>query len=404
MQTATGRAGHVSWQPGDADIEVVERMLNLVRAHLGSDVAWASTLTADEQTVYAATGDVETMEIPIGRPLGLRDSYCARVLAGILPGAVPDARVHPIARELASTSDYHIGSYAGVPWRGPDGEVAGMVCCASRRPDPSLGEQSLRYMALIADVISDHMSSPLAQQRHAAAIARRTVQAVLDAQSVRMVFQPIVRIKDRDDDRDTIGYEALARFDPKIFTGPDKAFAAASRSGLGVPLELLALRQALWRLPDLPPEGWLAVNLSAEALLDPHVRDILLLHAEHHLVVEITEHTQVTDYDQLTGVLARLRDAGVRLSVDDAGAGYASLQHILRLRPDLIKLDMSLVRGIDTDPVKTALARSLADFADQIGAALVAEGIETAAELERLTGLGVTYGQGYYLGRPAELC
>ncbi|WP_430782942.1 EAL domain-containing protein [Actinoplanes sp. G11-F43] len=396
MQTATGGV----WQPGDADIAVVERMLDLVRAHLGLDVAWASTLSADDQTIHVATGEYETMGIPLGRPLDLRNSYCARVLAGILPGTVTDSRVHPIARELASTRDYQIGSYAGVPWRGPDGEVAGMVCGASRQPDPSLGEQSLRYMALIADVISDHMSGPLAQQRHEAALARHTVQAVLDAQSVRMVFQPIVRIKDND----TIGYEALARFEPAVFTGPDKAFAAASKCGLGVPLELLALRQALWRLPDLPPDGWLAVNLSAEALLDPHVRDILLLHAEHRLVVEITEHTQVADYDQLTEALDRLREAGVRLSVDDAGAGFASLQHILKLRPDLIKLDLSLVRGIDSDPVKTALAGSLAGFAAQIGAELVAEGIETAAELERLTEIGVTYGQGYYLGRPAELC
>ncbi|GAA1582047.1 sensor domain-containing phosphodiesterase [Actinoplanes couchii] len=396
MQTET----FVPWQPADADIAVVERMLNLVRSHLGVEVAWASTLTPDQQTIWSATGEVAAMEIPIGEALDGRGSYCARVLAGVIPAAIPDARLHPVTRDLPVTRELHLGSYAGVPWRGPDGAVAGMVCAVSRQPDPSLDEQALRYMALIADVISDHMSSPLAVQRHAAASVRRIVQGVLDAQSVRMVFQPIMRIKDGA----MLGYEALARFDPNDFAGPDKAFAAASRCGLGVPLELLALRQALWRLPDLPPDGWLAVNLSAEALLDPHVRDILLLHAEHRLVIEVTEHTQVGDYEQLGEALARLRQAGVRLSVDDAGAGYASLQHILRLRPDLIKLDMSLVRGVDTDPVKAALARSLAGFAAQIGAELVAEGIETESELACLIDIGVTYGQGYHLGKPAELC
>ncbi|HWS33782.1 MAG TPA: EAL domain-containing protein, partial [Actinoplanes sp.] len=379
---------------------VVERMLNLVRAHLGVEVAWASTLTPDQQTIWSATGEVEAMGIPLREALDGRGSFCARVLAGTIPAVIPDARVHPVTRDLAVTRQLHLGSYAGVPWRGPDGVIAGMVCAVSRQPDPSLGEPALRYMALVADVISDHMSSPLAQQRHAVATVRRSVQSVLDAQSVRMVFQPIVRIKDKE----TLGYEALARFDPDDFTGPDTAFAAASRCGLGVSLELLALRQALWRLPDLPPDGWLAVNLSAEALVDPQVRDILLLHAEHRLVIEVTEHTQVDDYGLLTGSLARLREAGVRLSVDDAGAGYASFHHILKLRPDLIKLDLSLVRDIDTDPVKAALARSLSGFATQIGAALVAEGIETAAELDCLTEIGVTYGQGYYLGRPAELC
>src|SRR5262249_7083128 len=140
-----------------------------------------------------------------------------------------------------------------------------------------------------------------------------------------------------------------------------------------------------------------------EALLDGEVLDTLLAHTGPRLTVEITEHAQVSDYDLLTGALKTLRQTGVRLSVDDAGAGYASLQHVLRLRPDLIKLDISLVRDIDTDRVKAALAGCLTNFAAQIGASLIAEGIETAAEMARLTAVGVSYGQGYPLARPADL-
>ncbi|MBB2947146.1 EAL domain-containing protein (putative c-di-GMP-specific phosphodiesterase class I) [Actinoplanes lutulentus] len=387
------------WQPGLADIAEVDRLLNLVRTHLGVDVAFVSAFVADQQMICAATGAVEAMRVQVGQGRDLKDSYCERVLSGALPGVVNDARRHPVARDLASTRDLRIGSYVGVPWRGPDGDVAGMLCCISRYPDPSLDDQSVRYMGLIADVISDHMSSPVAQERHAAAVARRTVQNVLDRESVRMVFQPVVRLRDRE----TVGFEALARFDPEVFARPDIAFAEAARCGLGVALELLALRQAVRRLPDLPDGTWLAVNLSAEALLDAEVRDTLLAHAGTGLTVEITEHAQVENYDLLTGALDSLRRAGIRLSIDDAGAGYASLHHVLKLRPDIIKLDISLVRDVDTDIVKIALARSLNDFAVRIGATLIAEGVESPSESARLAEIGVDCAQGYHFARPAEL-
>jgi EAL domain-containing protein (putative c-di-GMP-specific phosphodiesterase class I) len=400
MQAApAGLALQTPWQPGDADLAEIERLLNLARTHLGAEVAWVSAFTTDQQTIYAATGRLEAMNIPVGEGTDLQGSFCSRVIAGTLPHVIPDARRHPITRDLTVTRDLRIGSYTGVPWHGPDGIAAGMLCCVSRHPDPYLDEPSVHYMALIAALISDHMNSPLARQRHTIENARRSVQAVLDSQAIRMVFQPIVRLHDQH----TVGYEALARFAPHTFPGPDKAFAAATHGGLGVSLELLALRQALHRLPDLPHQTWLAVNLSAEALLDPQVRDTLLAHAGVHLTIEITEHTQVTDYDLLSDALDSLRQTGIRLSIDDAGAGYASLQHILRLRPDLIKLDISLVRDIDTDPAKTALARSLTHFATQIGASLIAEGIETAAEHTRLREIGATYGQGYHLSRPAAM-
>ncbi|GAB2627740.1 hypothetical protein Aab01nite_81390 [Paractinoplanes abujensis] len=387
------------WHPEDPDRVEVERLLDLVRRHLGVEVAWVSTFTADQQTISAATGEIEAMNIPVGRGTDLSGSYCVRVLAGTLPPVVEDARRHLTTRDLAVTQDLRIGSYAGVPWRRPDGTVAGMLCCVSRHRDPALDTQTLKYLGLIADLIAVHLGSPLAQHHHAATSARRTVQAVLNAEAVHMVFQPVVRLHDRQ----TIGLEALARFEPAAFTGPDKAFAAAARSGLGVPLELLAVRQALRRLPDVPADRWLAVNLSAEALLDGQVRDTLLAHAGRHLTVEVTEHTRVADYAELLTALDPLRQAGIRLSVDDAGAGYAGLHHILRLQPDLIKLDINLVRDIDTDAAKAALARSLTDFARRTGVDLIAEGIETAAELDRLTDLGVTYGQGYHLGRPGRL-
>jgi EAL domain-containing protein (putative c-di-GMP-specific phosphodiesterase class I) len=111
----------------------------------------------------------------------------------------------------------------------------------------------------------------------------------------------------------------------------------------------------------------------------------------------------VEDYDALVRALDGLRSQGVRVAVDDTGAGYAGLAHILRLRPDIIKLDIDLTRGIDADPVRRALAASLVAFGGDIGATITAEGIETGEELEALRTLGVTCGQGYYLARPGPL-
>lgn len=214
-----------------------------------------------------------------------------------------------------------------------------------------------------------------------------------------MVFQPVVGLRDAE----PLAFEALARFDDPAFPTPAHAFAAAARAGLGVELELLAVQQALAQLDDVPAGAWLGVNLSAEAVVAPAVQDTLLRNANRRIGVEITEHTQVHDYAQLVGATGRLRAAGIQIVIDDAGAGYASFRHILQLRPDVIKLDIEITRNVDSDPVRQALTRSLVTFARDIGAALIAEGIETRPERDTLLQLGVQLGQGYLFARPGPL-
>ncbi|BCJ54244.1 hypothetical protein Asp14428_57190 [Actinoplanes sp. NBRC 14428] len=227
----------------------------------------------------------------------------------------------------------------------------------------------------------------------------QAVHDVLDSGALQVVFQPIVQLEDGV----VRGYEALARFDRRHFPSPAEAFAAAMAAGLGVELELLAMERALERAGDLPEGAWLSLNASVEALLTPRTTTLLLAHAHRRIAVELTEHTQVTDYTALLAAIGPLREAGILIAVDDAGAGFANLSQILQLRPDVIKLDISLTRDIDADPVRIALARALTTFAASIGALLVAEGIETYAEHEQLLALGVRHGQGYYIARPGAL-
>ena len=382
----------------DGDWAQVERLLTRLRLHLDMEVAWLSVFRDGEQVIVAASGDTAAMNVRVGEGTELAESYCTRVSAGNVPAVIPDTRRHLVTRELAVTRDLVIGAYAGVPWHVPGAAVTGMLCCVSRHPQPDLDETVPQVLRFAAAAVTDH----LVRSRAAGTAAddRETaIRAVLAGGVIPMHFQPALRLSDGS----MAGLEALARFGHPAFPTPDRAFAAAARYGLGVELELLAIRSALAELPRIPAEVLVCVNLSAEAVLDPRVQEAVLACADRRIGVEITEHTQVPDYLELISATERLRAAGIRIVVDDAGAGYASLSHILQLRPSIIKLDIGLVRGVADDPVRRALARSLVGFADEIGAVLVAEGIETAAEHDALRRLGVHYGQGYLLGAPAPL-
>ena len=223
---------------------------------------------------------------------------------------------------------------------------------------------------------------------------RARARAVTRAASgLRVVFQPIFHL----DSGRTVGYEALSRFP----TGaPDEWFSEAHAVGKGPELEMRAVSEAV----ALRRDDWsyLSVNVSPLSLGAPRFVEFLLdLPDPHRLVVELTEHTPIGDYDTLCAAVERLRDAGVRTAVDDAGGGVSSFRHILMIGPEFIKLDRSLIAGLDTHPGRQALADLLVQFADRTSAQLVAEGIERTEELDACLRHGIHYGQGYLLGRPA---
>jgi EAL domain-containing protein (putative c-di-GMP-specific phosphodiesterase class I)/CheY-like chemotaxis protein len=222
------------------------------------------------------------------------------------------------------------------------------------------------------------------------------IRRLLQAGGPTMVFQPIVRIGTGE----TVGFEALSRF-PELT--PDVWFTEASEVGLREDLELSALAAALVHLPELPAPTYLSVNVSPQTMLLPEFARGLLSVPPARVVLEVTEHAAVEDYGSLEQALRGHRARGMRVAVDDAGAGFASLRHILRLAPDLIKLDLSLTRDIHRDRSRRALATALISFASEIGAEIVAEGVEARDELEALAALEVGFAQGYYLGRPGPL-
>ena len=229
---------------------------------------------------------------------------------------------------------------------------------------------------------------------------RMSVQQFLtDPRQIGMVFQPIVDLTDCR----LVSVEALARFRSTPYRPPNEWFEDAHRVGLGVALERAAISRAVEHEPMLPEGATLAVNVGPEALLGPHLRNIVASLPTGRLVIELTEHTAFERFPELSNALVPLRRMGALISVDDAGSGYSTLAHILTLAPDFIKLDRELISGIDLDPVRRALVTALVTFASETGATILAEGIENADEMDTVRSLGVRYGQGYHIARPAPL-
>jgi EAL domain-containing protein (putative c-di-GMP-specific phosphodiesterase class I) len=227
------------------------------------------------------------------------------------------------------------------------------------------------------------------------------IEGVLsDPELVRPAFQPIFDlVRGR-----VSGYEALARFaDAGPPRSPEEWLTAAAERGLDDAFEAALLEAGLRARRALPENCFLSVNVSPHTLLSAEVQRVLedagRLDA---VVIELTERAPVDDYDALREVLELIRARGGMVAVDDAGAGYSSLQHIMNLRPEFIKLDRALVSGLDSDPAKLALVEAVGSFAARIDAWLVAEGIEQPSELDAVRTISVPLGQGFGLARPAE--
>jgi EAL domain-containing protein (putative c-di-GMP-specific phosphodiesterase class I)/CheY-like chemotaxis protein len=227
-------------------------------------------------------------------------------------------------------------------------------------------------------------------------IMRRRTEALLTESAITPSFQRVVNIANMQ----TVGYEALARFDKPHERGPAGYFLDAFKVGLGVQLEWLAVTKALEFLKAAPPNTFLALNMGPATIL--HLKEQALCAPDlyHRLVIELTEHVPIEDYSAVHDALCAMRAEGTRLAADDLGSGYAGFRHLIALKPDIIKLDISLVSGIDTNNEARALASALVAFAKDVGAKVIAEGVERVPELARLRQIGVHWAQGYLLGRP----
>lgn len=371
-------------------------ILDLARTQLGMDLAFVGCIHGDQEIIRWVVGDAAAFGVQPGRSVPLRDTYCRYVLAGDADNIVPDFQAPPAADLLPGTQ----GSYIGVPILLPTGTVYGMLCCRSLHTDPTLNERDTAFLRVLAAVLGPKIhrdQSTAKDQLERYAIVQELLQETNGG--VHMVYQPIV-----DVEADTItGIEALARFGSEPQLSPSHWFDMARQVGLGVALEYKAVQLAMRTIRALPDDMFLSVNVSPDTLLSGRLLDLVDTTTGPRMVLEVTEHAAIDDYPAVSRALVPLREHGVRLAVDDAGSGYASLSRILQLAPDFMKLDTTLIRHVEDSRAQSALTSALITFGSRINAELVAEGVETDTELAALRVLGVPLAQGYYLHRPQSL-
>ena len=378
---------------------ILKTALQFVRQRFGFDVAFVSEFK-DGRRFFRhvdAKHGLETAAIR-SRSDPLEATYCQRIVDGRLPPVIPDTSQNPEAARLGATEELDIRSHVGAPVRFSDGRVYGTLCCYSHAAAAALSDAQMEAVRLLADFLSVLLDQERSS-RELAESALQRISAVLEDHQFYPVYQPIVHVQEHR----IVGYEALTRFTAEPLRSPDKWFAEAGAAGLQVQLEIACAKRALQALPVLPAGAYVSINVSPATVLSGALTQVVAGYSLERIMIEITEHALIENYDDLAAALNPLRALGLRLAVDDAGAGFASFRHILLLRPDVIKIDGSLVQHIHHDRSCRALAAAIINFAAETGSKIVAEGVETVQQLEQLRALRVNKAQGYLLGKPQPL-
>ncbi|MCX2864597.1 EAL domain-containing protein [Paucibacter sp. PLA-PC-4] len=383
---------HVAAKPS------LERALHAIRTHLGMDVAFISEMVDGRRVFRHVDARPENDLVQVGNSDPAEESYCQRVIDGRLPELMTDACLNAEALSLPATRALPVGAHLSVPIRLGDGQVYGTFCCFSHAPDISLTARDLAMMRVFAEMVAEEIQEELSK-RQAIQVLDQRIDTVLESGGLQMVYQPIFDVLTGR----AIGFESLARFSSDPYRAPDVWFSEAAMVNRELELESIAIRIALGALAQLPAEVYIAVNASPEMIVKGDFADMLKGLPLNRIVVEVTEHQAVERYEDVSAVMRPLQAQGLRVAIDDAGAGYASFRHILNLHPHIVKLDISITRAIDTDHSRRALAAALRGFALETGCSIVAEGVETSSELDTLRGLGIGSAQGYHLGRPMPL-
>ncbi|WP_422743971.1 EAL domain-containing protein [Mycobacterium sp. WMMD1722] len=413
-------AVNASIDPAALIRRIAEQMLLLTPK---ADGAAVSILTShDEFLVVSAHGLVESL---LGLTLRRESTYMNRAITTGRPQYSPETSEDPLLTEQIRDIGVRLGIHSLVviplSHRGEAIGALSMTAAAAHR----FTERDIAAMEAVGRFVSgligshtelsaqldDFLNDPHIDEDDSAPakflasmllpeMARdEEMHHQLDALLARpsaltAVVQPIVDLGTGT----VVGWEGLSRFPDNRDLTPQHWFEIARRIGRSLPLELAAIERVLAASTALPGEHFVAVNVSPVTAMDPEVQSTLL-RAQRPLVVEITEHEPFPD--TLAEALVPLREHGIRLAIDDAGAGFASFEQLLRLRPDIIKIDGALTGGIENDPVRRALASAIVALAEEMKATTVAEAVENPRQMAALRRLGVHLGQGYLFGRPA---
>ncbi|MGZ8587071.1 MAG: EAL domain-containing protein [Actinomycetota bacterium] len=361
-------------------IDIIERAESLELVGVAEDAQQAIELAGRQQPDVALLD----VKMPGGGPRAAREIRASSPKTAIIAlSAHEDARS---VQEMLAAGAYNYLTKGTSPQ-----DLVEAIC--------SSADGQVRLSSRAASFVVGELASRMEREREVDEQRfawDEQIHRILQSGGVECVFQPIVALETEE----PVGFEALARFDAEPVRSPGAWFAEAAALGYALELEIAAVEAALSWIDRLPSDAFMTLNVSPASIMSPLLTETIGGVPLDRIILEVTEHATITDYPKLRSAIAALRRGGVRLAVDDVGAGHASLRHILQLDPDLIKLDVSLTREIQTHHTQRAMASALVTFAREVGASVIAVGIETEAELAVIRELGVPLGQGYYLGRP----
>jgi len=375
----------------------IESALRLMRNHLDLDVAFVSHLREGKrvfQHVNRNENKPRTQLVQKGGSDPEEDSYCYYVTQGTVPEFLKDPAKHPVTGQMEATHAFPVGTHFSVPILLSNGETHGTLCGFSLEVQEHAKEENLKLVRMLVEMVKDAVEDE--ENRRKDQIEKR--QKLLNLQAgkdFQTVFQPIVNLQKCK----VKSFEGLTRFDNKR---PDLVFEEAWNLQAGFELEMKAAEAFLTHPSARLLNTGVSINAAPETVCNPSFLELINQHKEKAITVELTEHVKVENYKKLLYSLKELKSLGVTLAIDDVGAGFSGLNHILKLSPDIIKLDGPVIRNIDRDREKQAMTSALVSFAQKTDTLIVAEQIETAKEAAMLIDMGVEYGQGYYLGKPEK--
>lgn len=379
----------------------IELILTIARCNLKMDVAFVSRFDGDQKCFeHVSTSKEADGLLKSGSVVSINAGFCQKVVSGQLPQVIPDTSKLPESIEVPVLRNKPIRSHLSVPLILSDGYVYGTFCCFSFENSTALDERDLNMVKAFAVIVAHHLGPKIFEVQDRAQ-KRSHIEAALTKGEPSIVFQPVYELNRHR----LVGAEALARFKSKPLRSPDKWFNEAAELGKGLELELQAVANAIreFRSVQETKDLHLAVNASPQTIVDREFVNAIKGASPDRLIIEITEHHHVDDYDKLIQILSPLRALGIKVAVDDAGAGYASMRHIINLHPDYIKLDVGLTRNIHNDGSRRALAKAFIAFANESESQIIAEGVETSKDIETLRALGAHAAQGFKLGKPMPI-
>ncbi len=395
MQCLLAVLGRQDLSESSVDISI-QAVLDAIRKHLGMDVGFVSQLVSDKRVFLFVSCDGDSADVEVGGADPREQSFCHFITEGALPELINDAAATPLARDMEVTRSLAIGAHIGVPLVFSDGSIFGTMCCFSKVPDFDLNERNLFLVRVAASVIAEIMERHLEDEANREQTSNKVRHTIANG-DFDIRYQPIVALEDKC----LLGLEALARFPDADQRPPTAWFEEAREAGQALELELALIQRAVKIFEHLPDDLFVSINVSAATVLSGRLPEALREADCDRLVIELSEHDAIDDYPAFTKCLRQISGRR-RLAIDDVGAGYSSMLHILEVDPEIIKLDVAIVRGVDRNPSRAALVKAIVTFAEACGTQLIAEGIESSEEATKLFELGVKFGQGYHFAMPMK--